>query len=1410
MTAITHPPTATSAATGSGGFEHTPVKHHPHRWRLARAGFVNVWHYYDTTFDASGGRFILRGTNGSGKSRALEMLLPFLLDADRRNMGTGTAVKMEDLMSAGALDQGNRVGYMWLELRRDDSGTGAPEWLTLGALVKFAASTKEATVQYFTTPLRVHHQLQLIGPDREPLGRRELAELIGDDRITSTPEKHRERVRQEVFGLTGDLGKDRFDGLLKLLHTLRSPDVGNRIEEGKLPVILADALPPLSDVALTEAGAQLDGLTSTRHDQERLQANLELVRAFYGTYRSYIASMLAGSAQAVRSAADAADEAAGTQQRADKRARTLDAQRAELDRQQSDAATRASGLRSELEALHQSSAYRNARELLEKADTVKSLAANADSVLASAETARGAETARAGEADRAAGDLQTDAGTLDRALQHARESLTELRLGTALPTTVACRRDTPRADTAAVRTRRDSDPSVLQRPTADRITFGTALPTVAESLATSGRAAASRRSQAGERRRDAADVENLAGQVARARDDAERLAQTADESRATADRLVDGRDEQAIALAVAWSSWAEQATGHNLTELDPGFDPAAHPALGQVLERSDMLCGPADDDSAALLDGLTGAGRDVTARATEVITERLTGLKAADDLDAGQRRTLEGERAELAAARDKSPSLPPWQSDTGGVPLWRCLDFAPGVPPADRAGIEAALAATGLLTATVEPTGTVVAVDGQVLLTAADGALPAWEALATALTVDDAGAGEPALAAAVRAVLAAVALGDTAADARPGQVRVGRDGSWTSGQLRGRHHADIARHIGAAARAAARAQRICEIDAELALLGTAATARAADRAALHSRRDAITALVRATPSSRPLVQARGRAETADEAAVKANDVAEQARRAADELAVRHNTQEREHRARCEQFQLPTSSADLRAVEETAREAERRCTAATGVLRVLQSALARHDTHLVTLTELTAARTDAEALAEQAWEDWHGPALELATLEKTVGAEAQAVQARIAEAGRERVEAERSARELQEQLGDVGRQAGEAAALARSAADAVDGTRTELAAQVQRLLDQLAEPGVSAAAFADADPITGKFADLTPATVRADVSELTGTLRRTRIDQTALMRARQDFERDVTAYDVNAEYSTSGVWLFHLADNDGRRPLADAAAELAAKVDQGKAALSQREQEVFTRFVLGEVGEELRARINQAGELVRAMNDSLREIRTSHNIGVRLAWQLSEDASGDIAQIKALIARAAPLRTEQQDRELTTLLTARVQAEATVNPTDGYAAHLRAALDYRSWHQIEVTIIGPEEGRTRRLSRRAKLSQGETRFVSYVTLFAAADAYLSGLDDSTSLRLVLLDDAFAKVDDPTIAELLGLLVRLDLDFVMTGHALYGCYPQVPSLDVYEICREDGSPAATAHIHWDGRTRHLRPA
>ena len=205
------------------------------------------------------------------------------------------------------------------------------------------------------------------------------------------------------------------------------------------------------------------------------------------------------------------------------------------------------------------------------------------------------------------------------------------------------------------------------------------------------------------------------------------------------------------------------------------------------------------------------------------------------------------------------------------------------------------------------------------------------------------------------------------------------------------------------------------------------------------------------------------------------------------------------------------------------------------------------------------------------------------------------------------------------------------------------------------------------------------------------------------------------------------------------------------------------------------------------------------------------MGVRIQWNLTQDAASPIARIRQLVTLAGEVRAAEQTAELTDLIKDRVGVAFTADATAGYAAHLKAALDYRAWHEVGVIILGPAPGQERKISRRAKLSQGEIRFVSYVTLFAAIDAYLSGLPNTTqALRLILLDDAFAKVDERTIGELMGLLVRLDIDFAMTGHALWGCYPQVPALDVYEVRRRDGTAAVTTHVHWDGRTRHLRAA
>lgn len=109
----------------------------------------------------------------------------------------------------------------------------------------------------------------------------------------------------------------------------------------------------------------------------------------------------------------------------------------------------------------------------------------------------------------------------------------------------------------------------------------------------------------------------------------------------------------------------------------------------------------------------------------------------------------------------------------------------------------------------------------------------------------------------------------------------------------------------------------------------------------------------------------------------------------------------------------------------------------------------------------------------------------------------------------------------------------------------------------------------------------------------------------------------------------------------------------------------------------------------------------------------------------------------------------------------------------------------------------------------QLSSGETRLVSYVTLFAAAAAFYGAVsgstvdDDAGPLRLVLLDEAFERLDDPTIARMLGLLVDLDMDWIITWPSGWGVSDRIPRMHIYDVLRpKSGRGVACTHTTWNG--------
>src|SRR5256885_10892428 len=90
------------------------------RFKPTRAGVINVWDYVDEEFAFADGRLALRGHNGSGKTKALEVLFPFVLDgvADSRRLdpfsGENRTMK-SNLLFRG---QDSEYGYVWMEFAR--------------------------------------------------------------------------------------------------------------------------------------------------------------------------------------------------------------------------------------------------------------------------------------------------------------------------------------------------------------------------------------------------------------------------------------------------------------------------------------------------------------------------------------------------------------------------------------------------------------------------------------------------------------------------------------------------------------------------------------------------------------------------------------------------------------------------------------------------------------------------------------------------------------------------------------------------------------------------------------------------------------------------------------------------------------------------------------------------------------------------------------------------------------------------------------------------------------------------------------------------------------------------------------------------------------------------------------------
>ncbi|WP_199845877.1 TIGR02680 family protein, partial [Streptomyces europaeiscabiei] len=336
------------------------------RWQPHRAGILNVWRYYDETFTFHQGRLLLRGQNGSGKSKALELLLPFLFDASLRPNRLSTFGGSERTMHWNLLGEGasgkTRVGYVWMEFRglADD---GTERWFGCGARLQASVHTTGVHADYFTTGARIAHPggVLLVNEAGQPLTRAALAEALHDrGDVHASATDHRTAVRRELFA---GMGEQRYESLLSALLQLRQPKLSERLDPSLLSTLLSRALPPLGESEIAELAEGFERLDRQREHLRRLDDEVAAADTVASRQRAYARRVLrAGSAALISATTEMDGLTRAARQSAGELEQAL-TQRESARTLREDQELRAHALEETVEGLRESDAYQQGEEL---------------------------------------------------------------------------------------------------------------------------------------------------------------------------------------------------------------------------------------------------------------------------------------------------------------------------------------------------------------------------------------------------------------------------------------------------------------------------------------------------------------------------------------------------------------------------------------------------------------------------------------------------------------------------------------------------------------------------------------------------------------------------------------------------------------------------------------------------------------------------------------------------------------------------------------------------------------------------------------------------------------------------------------------------------------------------------------
>jgi uncharacterized protein (TIGR02680 family) len=1360
------------------------------RFKPVRAGIINLWDYFDEEFAFADGRLALRGHNGSGKTKALEVLFPFVLDGslDARRLDPFSGENRT--MKANLLYRGqdSEHGYVWMEFGRPG------ETVTLVIGLSVHKNMDRPRPSFYVTGKRMGIDFGLLSADSRPLTAKQLTALLGRDAYFGDKRgAYTDAVDARLFGL----GRERYAQLLDLLIALRRPLLAKDLDPGKVSETLTAGLSPVDDDLITQAARDFENLAAVQKQYDDLAAADKAVRAFLGQYVSYLRAHTRHEVDQVAARVTAAAALLAAIGTAATEVSRSDQQEQRWRAAEADAKTSVETGQARLFALRNLDAYKDHEKLaLRRGQLEKE------------ERELSAEQARLARARVNVNDLSAEAGAVA-----ARRAETGRSAGRH------ARRLAEAAESSGIG--RDGSPADT----------GEDLPVTAKARA------AARRDDIREVRDHLAHVRD----AERDREGAESSLGTARQSMETCETACREADERLAAARAALSgnlaAWAGRWTG------DGPYATITADQAGLLLAGLEGVGEPDAPSLTELFGTLTAEqGHALTARGQRLRTRDADLAGAASRL-AGERETVAGERDDGPPASDLRPAD---RAERPGAPLWRLADFRAGVDAGLAAAIEGALYGAGLLTAWVhpDPALTMAAVtaaeaDGY-LIALPPQARPAGRTLADILVPEQQEMVEPGL---VEAVLASIALSESIPSGAAGPV-VTTGAQFSYGPHLGARPKPAPEFIGATNRAARRRLRLAELDRQIAEVRRQRAELAAELRLVDEALGNLELARGELPRTAPVLDALREASDAATRVSAARGRLDEAKTTLDEKIAELDARTRRLRRTAADRDMPASPDEVSAVERAVAEFERAAeelARARGHAADLDEDLrGRH----ARIDRLNDDNEETAGLLGERQAVHTASAEELRVLEQASGKEYEQVSAEISETEA----ALRTAKAEQKTAGEAASKEHDKLVAARQdhkrGLDALAMAVSELFAQAAAfapyahgdlrpllgVTETVPWPGAGQWPAADLAAVDLAGADLAgrvageadageairamlPAGATALLDAFTaatlggraitdGVLKNAvermwggyRLFESALKTGEDGYQADLTG---------SAPFIVDVATSEGRKSAAAFARKIAEDVDSQGVLLAERERTVLEDSLLTALAQQIHSRVLAAKDLVAAMDADTRSKPMSSGMAIGIRWVQSEKRTEQQAAVSRMLDRDAAGLGPDGLAELRGMLRAMIHDHRASNPRDTYREVLAAVLDYRSWHAFELQLLSPGSP-PQRLTRKkhSEMSGGEKSAAIHMPLFAAANALYSSSKPACP-RLVALDEAFAGIDDKFKPELLGLTVKFDLDLFMTGHDLWVNYPTVPLIAHYDIQHDKVSHAlSTLLVLWDG--------